>query len=230
MASFLDTIDFRYGGTIVEGVAKKKAGKLRDPLEPLMTVSGMLLRLLALGFVAGVVAMPFGHGEVLGWGRVDICVSTEGMGGGDTSGLTGFLRPHAGVGVASTVLQLCTTHPSTGQRWWYTLESLPTTATVVVVALATYLMLRQTQRHGLYTPGTAGRIRLLGWFLVADSVVRPTVELYASHKLWATMADSSMPTQWSPVWAFLFAGIALLSLARIMGVGSAMREDLEGVV
>ena len=41
---------------------------------------------------------------------------------------------------------------------------------------------------------------------------------------------SPMPTMWNPVWAVLFAGIALLSLARIMGVGTAMREDLEGLV
>ena len=74
----------------------------------------------------------------------------------------------------------------------------------------------------------AARIRLLGWFLVA-SIVRPTIEVYASHKLWATMADSSMPRV-EPVWTLLFAGLALLSLARIMGVGTAMREDLEGVV
>lgn len=230
MASFLDTIDFRYGGTIVDGVTKKRAGKSRDPLEPLLTVSSLLLRLLALTFVVAVAALPFGHGQLLGWGREDICVSSDGVGGADTSGLKAFLHPRPGIGMGTTDLRLCSGTPSAAQRWWYTLEKFPATATAIVVVLATYLVLRQAQRNGLYTPGVATRIRFLGWFLVADSVLRPTVEVFASHKLWATMADSSMPTEWNPGWTFLFAGIALVSLARIMGVGTAMREDLEGLV
>jgi len=230
MASFLDTIDFRYGGTVVDGVAKKKTGKTRDPLEPLMTANWIVLMLLALGFVVAIVAMPFGHGQLLGLGRVDICMSTDGVGSADATGLKDFVRPHPGVGVGTADVHLCTDTPSAGQRWWYTLEIFPTTATAIVVALATYLVLREARRNGLYTPGIASRIRFLGWFLVADSVLRPSVEVYASHKLWAAMADGSMPTEWSPVWTFLFAGIALLSLARILAVGSAMREDLEGVV
>jgi hypothetical protein len=39
-----------------------------------------------------------------------------------------------------------------------------------------------------------------------------------------------MGWQYNLVWPSLFAGLALLSLARIMRVGGAMREDLEGVV
>lgn len=229
----------------MEGVAKKKAGRqkagrqkagrqkasrLRDPLEPLMTANRTVLVLLALLFVAAVVALPFGHGEILGWGRDVICVSTVGMDGTDKAGLKAFLQVHPGIGVGTPELQMCSDAPSAAQRWWYSAETFPTTATAVVVVLVTYLVLRKAQRNGLYTPGTASRIRFLGWFLVADSVLRPTVEVYASHRLWATMADSSMPTEWNPVWAFLFAGLALLSVARIMGVGTAMREDLEGLV
>ncbi|MEY9890731.1 hypothetical protein ABIA35_000712 [Catenulispora sp. MAP12-49] len=214
----------------MDGVAKRKTSKLRDPLEPLMTANGMVLKILALAFLAGLVAMPFGHGVVLGWGQVHICVGTDGVGSADTTRLQGFIRPHPGTDVGTAALNLCAKTPSAGQRWWYSLENFPTTATVVVVALATYLMLRKAQQNGLYAPGIASRIRFLGWFLVADSVLRPLVQVYASHKLWATMADGPMPTMWSPVWAFLFAGIALLSLARMMAVGTTMREDLEGVV
>jgi hypothetical protein len=65
---------------------------------------------------------------------------------------------------------------------------------------------------------------------VADSVLRPTIEAYASHKLWDSMADGPLGVEWDVLWSSLFAGLALLSLARIMRVGSAMREDLEGVV
>ena len=143
---------------------------------------------------------------------------------------SGFLNLHTGVSAAASGLRMCDFRPSTGQRWWYSVENLPGTATGIAVVVATYLVLRQAQRDGLYSAGIATRMRFLGWFLIADSVLGPTIAVYASHKLWATMADSSMPIQWNPLWAFLFAGIALLSLARIMAVGTAMREDLEGVV
>ncbi len=214
----------------MEGVAKQKAAKVRNPLEPLATFNWMVLCLLVIGFAGGVILTLFGSGSILGWGHsAYICVSTQGM-SANTAGGPFDLHPHSGVGVGSTGLRLCADKPSAGQRWWYTLENLPGTVTAIVVVLITFLALRLAQRHGLYTPGIASRLRLLGWFLVADSVLRPTIEVYASHKLWATMADASMPTQWDPVWPFLFAGLALLSLARIMRVGSAMREDLEGVV
>jgi hypothetical protein len=194
-----------------------------------MTANRMLLWLIGLGFVVAVAAMPFGHGNILGWGTNWICVTTDGIDFG-TAGIPGDLNPHMGISAGASGLRLCTGTPSTEQRWWYSLEQLPGTATGIAVVLTTYLVLRQAQRHGLYSPGIATRIRFLGWFLIAASVLSPTMEVYASHKLWATMADGAMPTEWSPVWLFLFAGIALLSLARIMAVGTAMREDLEGVV
>jgi hypothetical protein len=213
----------------VGGVAKKKAIKERDPLEPLLTFNWMALSLLVLGLAWGMLAMLIGRGGILGWGTDWICVTTHGLDFG-TAGIPGDLNPHMGISAGASGLRLCTGTPSTEQRWWYSLEQLPGTATGIAVVLTTYLVLRQAQRHGLYSPGIATRIRFLGWFLIAASVLSPTMEVYASHKLWATMADGAMPTEWSPVWLFLFAGIALLSLARIMAVGTAMREDLEGVV
>lgn len=108
---------------------------------------------------------------------------------------------------------------------------LPGTLTLVTVVLLTYLVLRQAERFGLYSSGMATRLRVLGWFLVAESVLGPTIKVYANRKLWITMASStSSEIQWNPEGTALFVGLALLSLARIMRVGTAMREDLEGVV
>jgi len=233
MASFLDTIDFRYGGTIVEGVAKKvakrRAGKVRNPLEPLASFNWMMLSLIVLGFGASVVATLFGSGSILGWGHgVFVCVNS-GESGGDTSE-TSWLRPHAGVNVGSEDFRLCTDKPSTGQRWWYTLENLPGTVTVIAAVLITFLALRLAERQGLYTPGFATRLRVLGWFLIVDSVLTPTAKVLAAHRLWSSMADGPMSLTWNVTWPYLGAGLALLSLARIMRVGSDMREDLEGVV
>ncbi|MEY9863722.1 hypothetical protein ABH935_009375 [Catenulispora sp. GAS73] len=230
MASFLDTIDFRYGGTVVDGVAKKRAIKVRNPLEPLMTFNWMVLCLVLGGFVWDIFDTLFGGGSILGYGhQVAVCADTGGMGARADS--TDWLfQPRAGVTVDATHVRLCTDKPSAGQRWWYTLDSLPGTVTLIGVVVITFLALTSAHRKGLYTPGFAARLRLLGWFLVVDSVLRPTVEVYASGKLWTSLAAGPIDRQWNVVWIYLFAGLALLSLARIMRVGNAMREDLEGVV
>lgn len=230
MASFLDTIDFRYGGTVVDGVAKKRAFGFRNPLNLLTTLSGMALYLLAGGFLLAVGATLFGHGSIFGYGHdVVACVATGDMGMNSDSG-DWLLRPHAGVTVNPTHINLCTQSPSAGQRWWYTLLNLPGAVTLITVVLVTYLVLEHARGQGPYSPGFAARLRFLGWFLLADSVLRPAVETYASHKLWASLADGPIDHPWRPAWTALLAGIALLSLAQILAVGSAMREDLEGVV
>jgi hypothetical protein len=230
MASFLDTIDFRYGGTIVDGVAKKRAIKVRNPLEPLMTLNWSVLSLVLGVFAWDIISTLFGSGSILGYGRhVSVCADTGGMGARADS--TDWLfQPRAGVTADATLVRLCTDKPSAGQRWWYTLDNLPGTVTLIGVVLISFLALASAHRNGLYTPGFAVRLRLLGWFLVADSVLRPTVEVYAANKLWASLAAGPIDHRWDAVWIYLFAGLALLSLARIMRVGSAMREDLEGVV
>ena len=231
MASFLDTIDIRYGGTIVDGVAKKRAAKVRNPLEPLATFNWMVLCLVILFFIADVITTLLGSGSFWGWGhKADICVTDTGISGGDDAGASSFVKPHPGVSLDNQGLRLCTSAPSTAQRWWYTMEYLPGMMTLVVVVLTTYVALRQAQRHGLYTPGFASKLRFLGWFLVAAALLSPTIATITSRELWATMADSERSIEWNVTWTYLFPGLALLSLARIMRVGSAMREDLEGVV
>jgi hypothetical protein len=235
MASFLDTIDFRYGGTVVDDVAtkktgKKKAGRLRDPLNLLTTLSGMVLYLLVGGFLLTVCLTPFGKGSIFGYGHdVVACAATGDMGMNSGNG-NWLVRPHAGVTVTPTHINLCTQSPSSEQRWWYTLENLPGVVTLITVALVTYLVLQHARGQGPYSSGFAARLRFLGWFLLADSVLRPAIETYASHKLWASLADGPIDHPWRPAWTALFAGIALLSLAQILAVGTAMREDLEGVV
>lgn len=193
-----------------------------------MTVNGMLVGLLVCGFLGGVIGALTGHGSILGFGEDFICVDTSSEASAATD--TFWLSPHPGVNVMTTGYRLCTDHPSVAQSWWYSLERLPSTATGIVVVLTTFLTLRQAQIRGLYTPGFASKLRFLGWFLVIEGLVQEPVESFAAHKLWHTMADGSISLGQNIGWLELLAGLALLSLARIMRVGSAMREDLEGVV
>ncbi|MEZ0106131.1 hypothetical protein ABH920_000112 [Catenulispora sp. EB89] len=94
MASFLDTIDFRYGGTVVEAFAKKRAAKVRNPLEPLMTLNWMVLSLVLGSFAWDIIDTLFGSGSILGYGHyVSVCADTGGMGARADS--TNWLFPTA---------------------------------------------------------------------------------------------------------------------------------------
>jgi hypothetical protein len=214
----------------VEGIAKKKRVRARNPLEPLQTINWMILSLLLLGSAWGAFGALTGHGggSILGFGTMSVCVNDTGMGDAVT-GLT-WLTPRPGVSMTDTGLQLCTSHPTTAQRWWYSLEKFPTTATAMAVTLTIFFALQQAHLRGLYIPGFASKLRFLGWFLVVESIAQSPIESFADSHLWHTMADGGFNHIWGVAWYGLLAGIALLSLARIMRVGSAMREDLEGVV
>ncbi|MEY9927321.1 hypothetical protein ABH926_001946 [Catenulispora sp. GP43] len=214
----------------MDAVAKKRTIKVRNPLDLLTTLSGMAVCLVVGGYGWAAVTTLFGGGTLFGYGHDAVpCVATGDMGLDSDSG-NWLLRPHAGIEVVPTHVNLCTQNPSAGQRLWYTLENLPGTVTLIVAVLVTYLALQRARNQGPYSSGFAAKLRFLGWFLLADSVLRPTIQIYASRRLWTSMADGPMDHSWQPVWACLLAGIALVTLARIMTAGTAMREDLEGVV
>ncbi|MBS2532240.1 hypothetical protein KGQ20_05595 [Catenulispora sp. NF23] len=212
----------------MRGVLARRT-KVRNPLEPLATINGMVLSLLVLGFAAAAIGALFGKATFLGWGQSgDICTTSKDV--GTQIQPSPWMPLRTGVTVSPDTIQLCAHNATTVQRWWYSLSQLPGAVTLLTLVLLTYLVLRQAERFGLYSPGIGTRMRVLGWFLSVESILGPTITVYANRKLWATMTDGPSEIQWVPGWVALFAGLALLSLARIMRVGSAMREDLEGVV
>lgn len=212
----------------MRGVLARRT-KVRNPLEPLATINGMVLSLLVLGNAWGIISTLFGMNSLLGWGRrAFICTTSKNT--GSQIQPSQWMQLHTGVNASPDTVQLCADKATAGQRWWYSLGQLPGMITVLTVVLLTYLVLRHAERFGLYSPGIATRMRVLGWFLLVESILGPTITVSANRKLWSTMADGPSSFQWLPGWSALFAGLALLSLARIMRVGTEMREDLEGVV
>ena len=211
--------------------AAGKKTKDRSPLEPLASVTSLFLNLIVVGFIAAVIATLFGSGSILGWGRhASVCAQTHGIGGSTNAADAWFLHPKPGVNVGATGYRLCADSPTLSQRLWFTVENLPATLTVVGTVLAIFLLIRHAERHGLYAPGVAARLRFLGWFLVAAAVLRPTIETVALHQLMSSLSTDSAGYAPRIPWLPGLAGIAALSAARIMRVGTTMREDLEGVV
>ena len=212
-----------------------KSAKLRDPLEPLTTVTGALLGIICLGFIALIPATIFGSGSMLGFGRsAYICADTGGLvNSPSTQSL--LQQTQSGVSLSTTGFHLCATHPSTNQRLWYTLLELPTTVLFVGGVLMAFLLVRNAARHGIYTPATAGRLRALAWFLIGGAILQSLIQHLAASKLLATMITSASgpltdSTPYHLQWSVLLTGAGVLSFARIMRIGATMQEDLEGTV
>jgi hypothetical protein len=223
-------------GTVAITGKKAAAGgaKSRNPLEPLASVTSGLLFLFAALVAMAIVATVVGSGSVLGWGRdASVCVDTPGLYVSGTGIKASGYQMNAGVDVMTSGYRFCVASPSTAQRLWFTLQQLPATVAGVGGLVLALLFIRHAERHGLYAAGVAVRLRVLGWFLLAVTVVMPLVQQFATTRLTETMTTgTSGPVDAAYHWPWLtgLVGVAVLSFARIMRQGAVMREDLEGVV
>lgn len=207
----------------------------RNPLEPLSTVTSVLLGLIVAGFALVLASTIFGTGSILGFGRsADVCADTGGLTSGSTTqSLAGQTR--SGISLMTNGFRLCADNPTTGQRLWYTLQLLPGTVLTVGGILLVYLLVRNATRHGIYTGSIAGRLRILGWFLLAGSLVQSVIVPMAAGKLLDTMITGSSSelangSAYELQWPLLLTGFGVLTFARIMRIGVTMQEDLEGTV
>ncbi|WP_405682622.1 DUF2975 domain-containing protein [Streptomyces sp. NBC_01238] len=95
---------------------------------------------------------------------------------------------------------------------------------------------RSAARDGLYTTQTAERLRRLGWWLLAGSVLAAIATSLAEKALIASLSLDSGISAVSGMWSWdvpfmaILTGLGVLSFARIMRVGITMREDLDGTV
>src|SRR5580698_8431956 len=137
--------------------------KARNPLEPLTTVTAVLLGLAGVGLLAVIPATIFGSGSILGFGHAaNVCADTgEVVSGSAVQGLSQQTQP--GVSLMSTGYQLCAAHPTGEQRLWYLVQHLPATALFLGALLLAFLFVRGAARDGIYTPVIATRLRVLGW-------------------------------------------------------------------
>jgi hypothetical protein len=111
----------------------------------------------------------------------------------------------------------------------------PFTFTVGALLLA-LRVIRSALRDGLYTTQAAERLRRLGWWLLAGSVLTAIATSMAEKALIASLSLDSGISAVSGMWLWdvpfmaILTGLGVLSFARIMRVGITMREDLDGTV
>lgn len=207
----------------------------RSPLEPAATWVHVFLALLGTLVGIGVVATVFGSGTLFGIGASDTCVeAANGHVPVPQAGDNVVLGAENGVWSSASVVRMCDTSPDAGQRLLGVLAQLPMFVVFAGALLLAARLIRGASRDGIFTLRVAGRLRVLGWFVLAGEVSASFVEAQARNWLTNTMVVDRHSVfsvnDWDVPIMAMFLGAILISMARIMRVSTTMREDLEGTV
>lgn len=202
-------------------------------LEPVATVVRGVYRLFLVGIVVSIAGPWTGTGLGFAWGGSYVCAASREDFGAD--GFTGMFHPRTGVEV-TTRPSYCTDHADGLQRLWDVLGGLPSLLVLLGVLALLNALVRGASRDGVFTRRTATLLRATGWWLLAGCLVAQFVEAGAHAALLATLARDHPFTadtwllSWHLPYALVFTALGILTFARVMRAGVAMREDLEGTV
>lgn len=207
----------------------------RSPLEPAATWVHVFLALLGTLVGIGVATTVLGSGSLFGIGASDTCVeAVNGHVPVPQAGDNVVLGAEEGVSSSASVVRMCDTSPGMGQRLLGVLAQMPTFVVFAGALLLAARLIRGASREGIFTLRVAGRLRTLGWFVLAGEVSASFVEAQARNWLTNTMVVDRHSVfsvnDWDVPIMALFLGAVLISMARIMRVSTTMREDLEGTV
>ncbi|OKJ18125.1 hypothetical protein AMK23_35690 [Streptomyces sp. CB02130] len=203
----------------------------RKILEPLLGVVSVALRVVIGVAVLGFVLSLFVDGVHFGELGRSVCVTSDGI-SASGAGMDSVFGPKEGVNVSS-VPRYCATDPSGGQKLLQAAGALPP----VVLALGGLWLLNRllqgAARGGIYTALTASRLRVLGWWILAGSLVAAVAQAVSQAALLTTLAtgDGASPGNvWDVPLFPVLVGLGLLTFARIVRAGIAMREDVEATI
>jgi hypothetical protein len=226
--------------------ADSVAGRRRlvQPLGGILLFVGVLtvlaLLFAGIGTFAGsgmpvVLPLSFPAG---GWHSVCADASINGMSfNGDGPTLVGAHGMTSVSGV-SDPLSVCVMNATDGQRALAYLGSAPQTLFKLAVFVLVAWLLLVARGEGPFVPRVHRMLMVLGWFVIAGSVVASVAHGVAGAYFLASAVTIPVPVKDDVLSALygavlsvpVLAGCAVLTLARIMRAGSLMRDDLEGTV
>jgi len=161
------------------------------------------------------------------------CVRPNGM--AVTATAFSHLRP--GATASAYTVQLCANHPTVGQRVLVFLTFVPTFALYLAVLLLLGQLLRTVRTDGPFALIVARQLYFLGWFVLAGSLVVAVSESVAQSAFVSTVLTGPVPAVsqafkagFAAIWAPLLIACGLLTLARVIRVGTQMSDDLTGTV
>jgi hypothetical protein len=142
-----------------------------------------------------------------------------------------------GVTASEDKVALCASHPAAGQRLLVGLTWVPAVAFYLAVILLLGRLLRTIGGNGPFTVTVARRLRFLGWFVLAGSLIVVVGQSAAQSAFVSTVVTSSVPAARNAAEAGLAVIVVpllitcgLLTLARVIRAGAQMSDDLAGTV
>jgi hypothetical protein len=215
-----------------------------QPLGGILLFAGVLtvlaLLFAGIGTLTGSgmpVALPLSY-PAGGWRPVCANASINGMSfNGDGPTLVGA-HGMTSVSGASDPLSVCVMNATDGQRALAYLGSAPPTLFKLAVFVLVAWLLLVARREGPFVPRVHRTLMVLGWFVIAGSLVASVAHGVAGAYFLASAVTVPVPVKADVLSALysavlsvpVLAGCAVLTLARIMRAASLMRDDLEGTV
>jgi hypothetical protein len=209
-------------------------------MRPLRWITGLYGRFLVLYLVGAAIWMTYtGDGR-----QGEACVSANLSLGG--SGPVGGFRSIAAHGASlsdTTSVQVCMLHPGAAQWFLFLLTRVPAIAFWACVLLLSLRLIRQASRTGPFTAQAAATMLVLGWVVIAGSMIVGALSALGSDVL-AQMLVTPPPSGagWITIDVLLYApfralvpapalvGAALLTFSHITRVGAAMDEEIRATV
>jgi hypothetical protein len=150
-------------------------------------------------------------------------VSAEGV-----SGSVGLRA--GGVIAAEQELTVTVAGPSTAQRLWWLVTTLPTGLVIAILLVLLLRIVRHARRADPFTPATVRRLRVLAVVALAGVVLAFPVQLLGSMALSGTVLSDAVAgsAEFPAYW--LLVGFGLFAVAEVVRRGCAMRTELAGVI
>ena len=212
--------------------------KLTEPLETTTLFFGVIF---AAALLLGALATLVGTGTVGGIGHAQVCVTDtniSGSTGGNPFTDDYAAKPGAQLQPPDAPLSACALHPGFGQRLLYSLMTVPEVLLWGGILLLLWRLLVIARRDGPFTARVAGAMRVLGWYIIAGAVLAAAIEQLSMVLLFNSLVAPPPEGLDSVAFAALralvpvpaLAGAALLTFARIVRLGAAMDDELQGTV
>ncbi|WAX78666.1 hypothetical protein [Streptomyces sp. KMM 9044] len=202
-------------------------------LKSLPVVVSTALRLM-VGLLLVSFALSLLNNDVPFWSGIGHCVTADWTAG--SSGSTDALFQARDGAHVNAIPQYCAEQSNNYQRLLGVLSRTPSLILLAGGLILLNRLLHSATRVGIYTARTASKLQVLGWWLLLGSIAAALTQAIAQAALLSTLAESIPLSAESVLNTAKLPGLAvvtalgLLAFARIMRVGVAMREDIEGTV
>ena len=214
-----------------------KQPKVRDPLGPLDTITGILTGLLLTGLAFAGLALLIGDNVTfMGVGDNDVCVTTTRFSHGEVAEIDDLDRQEIGirkhVRIGATDTSVCDEKPGAREQALSGLTQIPTFVVFLGFVLLTRRTIRYAQKDGLFSQTLAERIERLGWLLLLGLIGAALIEWLAEGQLISAMVGEA---DWaSGSFGISVPGIigayGIVSVGRVMNRAAALQDDADATI